>query len=83
LTAFSSSIPFSASWPFISRDSVYIFMLFEKVGHVEEGIPLQSQIHKSALHPGKHPGHAAFVNTPCKRILVGTLEIHLDQLIVF
>jgi hypothetical protein len=36
----------------------------QDVRHVEEGVPLQAHVHERRLHPGQHPGDAAFIDVP-------------------
>ena len=58
-------------------------MLFEEIGDVQEGVPLESQINKCRLHSRQHTRDPALVNAARKRILVRSLKIYFHQLILF
>jgi hypothetical protein len=59
------------------------FFYFHEVGNVEESIALQTYVNEGGLHPGKHPGHASFVDGSCQSVLVLTFQVNFGQLIVF
>ena len=74
---------FSGNAVAIDGHPIEILVLFEKIGHVEERVPFQTQVDKSRLHAGQDPRHAAFVNAARERIFIGSLEKHFHQLVVF
>jgi hypothetical protein len=39
-----------------------LFLLFEKIGDVEESVPLESEVDKRGLHAGEDPGDTALIN---------------------
>jgi hypothetical protein len=69
--------------PLIARDVVDVLVVFQEVRHVQERVPLQSQIHERRLHPGQNACDASFMNAPGERVFVGALEVHLAQLVLF
>jgi hypothetical protein len=60
-----------------------VAMFVEKVGNIEERVAFQAQVDEGRLHAWQHARYAAFMDAPGKRILVGALEVHFHQLIVF
>jgi hypothetical protein len=66
------------------EDLVVIFLVLEKeIRNVEEGVSLQSDVHESRLHPGKHPADAAFIDPAHQPHVRIALKIHFHQLVVF
>jgi len=52
-----------------------VFLLFEKVGHIEKGIALQADIDKRRLHARQHARDAPFVNGSRERVFVLAFKI--------
>jgi hypothetical protein len=78
-----SAVTFAAHGPVVLGHAIEVFVLFEKIGDVQERIALQAQVDEGRLHAWQHARHASLVNTTRERILVGPLEVNLHQLIVF
>ncbi len=85
-----ATLPVPAAIPTIPRRALsaghvidVLVMLLQEIRDVEECVALQAKVHKSGLHAGEHASHAPLVDTARERILVGALEVHLHQLIVF
>ncbi len=60
-----------------------VFLLLHEVGHIEERVALQTEVHKSRLHARKHAGHAAFVNRTRKGVFVFPLVVDFGEQVVF
>src|SRR5689334_16739374 len=46
-----------------SNDVVVIFLVFQKIADVEEGVAIQPDVYEGRLHAGKHACYTAFVDT--------------------
>ena len=68
--------------PLLTRHLVEILVFLEEVGDVEKRIAFQAEIDERRLHAWQDAGHAPFMDTACEGILVGALEINLNQLII-
>ena len=64
-------------------DLVVLFVVFEKVGNVKEGVAVQPDIDECRLHAGQHAGDSSFVNAASERIFVLALMIDLSYEVVF
>jgi hypothetical protein len=60
-----------------------VFLLFEEIGDVKEGIAFESNVDECRLHSREDPRYAAFVDGTCQRVFVLTLEINFGKLFVF
>jgi hypothetical protein len=60
-----------------------VFLLFEEVRHIEEGVAFEPYVDECRLHSGKNPGHATLVDRTCERVFVLTLKINFVELLVF
>ena len=60
-----------------------VFLLFEKVGDVEEGVAFESDIDECRLHSRQYSCYAPFVNGSRERVLVLTLKVDFAKLFVF
>ena len=55
---------------------------FQKVGDIQKGIALQTNIHKRRLHAGQHARHAPFVNRTGQGVFPLPLQIDFRELVV-
>jgi len=60
-----------------------IFLLFKKVGYVEECVALQPDIDECRLHSRQYASNSTFVNGTRQRVFVFTLKINFGELFVF
>src|SRR5580765_3355381 len=60
-----------------------IFLLFEEVGDVKEGVALESDIDECGLHSRKNSRNATLVDRTRERVFVLTLKIDFGKLFVF
>jgi hypothetical protein len=56
---------------------VQVFVFFEEVGHVEERVALQAQVHEGGLHAGEYARNASFMDAARERIFIRALEVDL------
>jgi len=59
-------------------DLVVLLHLFEDVADVEESVVVQTDVHKSRLHAGKHACYAAFVDTAHERVFLFALDVNFN-----
>jgi hypothetical protein len=57
--------------------------LFHEISDVQEGIPLQPDVHKARLHAWQNARHASVVNRSSERVLILALVINLGKLFFF
>jgi len=60
-----------------------VFLLFKKVGDVEEGVALQANVDKCRLHAWQDAGDLAFVHGAGKGVFVFAFVMDFDELFVF
>jgi hypothetical protein len=60
-----------------------IFLLFQEIGDVKEGVAFKANIDEGRLHSGKHPGYAALVDGPCQGVFVFAFVVDFGELVVF
>jgi len=60
-----------------------VFLLFEKVGDIKEGVAFKSDINKCRLHSRQHPGHPPFIDGTGESVFVLPLEVDFSELLVF
>jgi hypothetical protein len=58
-----------------------ILMLFEKIGNVQKRVPFEADIDERRLHARQDARHTSLMDAPCQRVLIGSLEVHLHQLV--
>jgi len=85
-----SPIPASASWlsralrhRFVAGYAIDVLMFLQKIRDIKKRVPLKAQVDKRGLHSRQNARDASLVNAARQRILVGALEVNLDELIVF
>ena len=64
----------------------YNFVVFlgilEKIGDIEKGVAIETDIHKGGLHARQHSRNSTFVNASRQRVFVFSLMIDFDDLLV-
>jgi hypothetical protein len=67
----------------LGNNLVVLFSVLKEIRHVQERVPIETDVYECGLHAGQHATDASFID-PTHQSRVGiTLVIHLNQQVIF
>ena len=67
----------------VNYDSLKLFFLIEKVGHIKKRVALESDVNKSRLHAGQHAHDAPLINVADNSLIAfAAFDVKLGHLFV-